>query len=67
MLYGQTRTGKTATGHLLSGNPLKGSKIKGEDMVEVATSKHWKALIGNTMNSETIIPNLFEIKPIIKK
>lgn len=51
VLYGQTRAGKTATGHLLSGNALKGNKIKGEDMVEVATSKFRKAVIGNTMNS----------------
>lgn len=65
VVYGQTRTGKTATCHLLSGNALKGQKIKGEDMVELATSKNRKAVIGNTMNSETVIPNFFEIKPFI--
>jgi hypothetical protein len=62
ILYGQTRDGKTATGHILSGNPLKGAKISGEDMVEATTSRNKTAKIGNTMVSETAIPNYFEVK-----
>jgi hypothetical protein len=62
ILYGQTRVGKTATGHILSGNPLKGAKISGEDMVEATTSRNKTAKIGNSIASETAIPNYFEVK-----
>ena len=62
ILYGQTRDGKTATGHILSGNPLKGVKFYGEDMVEATTSRNRTAKIGNSIYSETAIPNYFEVK-----
>lgn len=62
ILYGPTRAGKTSMGHLLSGNPLRGIRINGEDMVETSTSRNKKARIGNSMNSETMIPNSFQVK-----
>jgi hypothetical protein len=62
VLYGMTRIGKTATAHLLSGNPLKGFKKGGQEMVDVTTSKNSNSKIGNTMNSETLVPNKFELK-----
>jgi len=62
VLYGMTRIGKTATAHLLSGNPLRGIKKGGQDMVITSTSKNSRAKIGPTMNSETVVPNKFELK-----
>jgi hypothetical protein len=49
-------------GHFLSGNPLRGIRFNGEDMVETSTSRYNKAKIGNSMNSETMIPNSFKVK-----
>jgi hypothetical protein len=61
ILYGDTRAGKTTLGHLLSGGSLRGVKMNGEFMVQATTSKNKNAVIGNTMRSETLVPNKFPV------
>lgn len=57
-----TRVGKTATAHLLAGNPLKGIKKAGHEMVVTTTKRNSNAGIGNSGNSQTVVPNKFELK-----
>jgi hypothetical protein len=43
----------------LSGGSLKGIKLNGDFMAQASTSKNRNAKIGNTMRSETLVPNRF--------
>ena len=62
ILYGDTRAGKTTLGHLLNGGSLHGIKLNGEFMAQATTSKNRNAKIGNTMRSETLVPNKFSVR-----
>ena len=66
VMFGMTRRGKTTLGHYLSGEPLKGHK-EGTVYYKATstTSKYKNAIIGNTPNSETQIPNYFT--PMLSK
>jgi hypothetical protein len=56
------KTGKTALGHYLSGVPLKGSKINGQIVAIPVHPTNQKAKVGNSMLSETEIPNHFPVR-----
>jgi hypothetical protein len=57
-----TKIGKTTLGHSLSGVPLKGDRIHGQIVAIPASSKNQQAKVGNSMHSETEIPNHFPVR-----
>jgi hypothetical protein len=54
--------GKTSTCHILVNSPLKAELQNGELIYKSTAQKYNSAKIGNTNESETEIPNIFEYK-----
>lgn len=59
-VFGFTKVGKTTSCHLITGCALKAEDQRGELVYRTTTSRYANAKIGNTTESETEIPNIFE-------
>jgi hypothetical protein len=61
-MFGYTKAGKTSSCHIMANSPLKADKLNGELVYRTASQKFNTAIIGNSSESETEIPNIFEGK-----
>jgi hypothetical protein len=59
-VFGFTKVGKTCSCHMLCGSPLKSIEQRGELIYKAASQRFINAKIGQTTESETEIPNIFE-------
>lgn len=58
-VLGFTKAGKTSSCHILVNSPLKAELYNGDLIYNSTTNKYRSAVIGNTNESETEIPNIF--------
>lgn len=58
-MFGYTKVGKTSSCHIMVNSPLKAELHNGGLIYKAVTMKYNTAVIGNTNQSETEIPNIF--------
>lgn len=58
-MFGYTKVGKTSSCHIMVNSPLRAEMHNGDLIYKVATMRHNTAVIGNSTESETEIPNIF--------
>ena len=61
-MLGFTKVGKTSSCHIIVNSPLKAELHNGDLVYNSTTLKYKSAVIGNSSESETEIPNIFETK-----
>nr|BAJ99091.1 predicted protein [Hordeum vulgare subsp. vulgare] len=61
-MFGYTKAGKTASCHILANSPLRAELQNGELIYKATSQRYSHAVIGNSNQSQTEMPNIFETK-----